>query len=472
MKSIGTMLSILILLSSLAAKNLKILKTVSPFNYEQIDVEIDGNRMIIPAGLGGAEIYDISDPKNPQSIGNIELFNCRWGRTYNWDLFKDYAIGTARECGFAIYNIANPARPQLLAFRNANDDFDPTPGRQGGASLEDVEVHKNTAIFAAHAAGLVFYDIDPLSSPIYLGHLKTTNAWSLAIDATNDFAFVADGDGGIKVINIRNPKNPSQIGSAPTSGTARDIRIHNNYLFVAVGAAGIDVFDIGSPSMPRLVDNFPTTGFTSRVAVHGDLVSLSSWDRLHVLRFQNDQLELVGYKNTGGRLMAVGTAGGKIIYGAEWEALRVYEYGEINAPDIDLSSRALDFKAQIGASETLPLTIENNGGEPLNIPGMAFSDDDYTTPQTTLTIAPRNSKTIDITYTPTRSSAAGNVLFFTNDPDEEELYAQLRGNNACDVQEGDVAPGFNLPVIANGSGLVSLDELQGRVVVLAIFASW
>lgn len=462
------LLFVFFLAFALEARNLTFVRTINPINYELIDVEVDGDWMIIPAGLGGAELYDLSDPRQPKSVGSMDLRRCRWGRSYNWDIEGTLAIGTARECGFAVYDISTPSDPTLLEHRVADNDFDGV-GRE--VSLEDVEIVGNLAIFAAHGSGLVFYDISVPSSPRFIRYFETQNAWSLAVH--DNFVFVADGEDGIKIIRIDNPLSPQLRGSAPTSGAAQDIQYRDGELFVAVGTAGVDVFDVSSPANPTLLANYETSGFTSRVAVHNDLVSLSSWDQLHVLRWQKPNLELVGYKNTGGRLMAVGSPGGNIIYAAEWEELHVYEFGPVESSDIDASTRVLDFgEVAFDEQATLQLTLENNGDSPLQVQDIAFTYDDFDTPSKSFTIAPHSEKTIDVIYTPTRLFVGGNMIVFSNDPDEPQIYIETRGNNSDEVQPGDIADNFELPVLVNGSGTLSLEELRGRVVVLAIFASW
>ncbi len=471
MQRLGACALLLAFVALLPAKNLKFIQTVDPFNYELIDVEIDGDLMIVPAGLGGAEIYDISDPRNPTPLGNMELRGCAWDRSYNWDVGGRYAVGTGCDCGFGIFDIIDPNRPLLVKLYDPNDDFDADPLSNRKASMEDVEIVDDVAIFAAHFAGLVFYDISNPGAPKYLNRIRTNNAWSLTVH--EGVAYVADGDAGIVSISIKDKKAPFVLGSAATGGTARDIRYNDGLLFVAVGTAGVDVFDVSNPSEPTLLDNFPTGGFTSRVAVHLPYISASSWDRLHVLKWDGARLNLYGYKNTGGRVMAVGSPGGDIVYSAEWEVMRVFQITEIAEPDIDVSTRMLDFgRVEVGTNKTLALDVENNGGSDLHIRDIAFAHDDFTTMTTDLTLPPYSKKTLNVIYTPSGNPVAGSMILFTDDPDEEHIFIRMAGNNGGEVQEGEPAPNFELPIIANGSGTLSLEELRGRVVVLALFASW
>jgi hypothetical protein len=465
------MLIIVSTAASLSAKNLRFLQTVQPYNYELLDVEIDGDLMIVPAGLGGAEIYDISDPRNPEPRGNMALRGCNWDRSYNWDIGDGFAIGTARDCGFGVFDITDPELPRLFALHHPDADFIADPISSRKASMEDVEIVGDVAIFAAHFSGLVFYDMSNRSNPKYMTHVRIDNAWSLTVN--DGIAYVANGESGISIVSFRNVNTPHVLSEAQTSGAARDIQYKDGLVFVAVGTAGVDVFDVSNSSNPVLLDNYKTTGFNSRVAVHLPYISASSWDQVHVLKWDGARLKLHGYKDTGGRVMAVGSPGGAIVYSAEWEVMRVFEVDEIVEPDIDVSTRRLDYgEVDIGDTKVLTIEIENSGGAALEIVDIAFTYDDFSVAEPAFTILANTKKKINVTYTAQNSTVGGSMILFTNDPDEAQVFVRMLGNNAAEVQEGDVARIFELPVIANGSGTISLEDLRGRVVVLAMFASW
>jgi len=86
-------------------------------------------------------------------------------------------------------------------------------------------------------------------------------------------------------------------------------------------------------------------------------------------------------------------------------------------------------------------------------------------------IGPGTSKKVDVTYNAINNSAGGVLEIVSNDPDEGTVHVVLKGNN-FGVDIGVPAPDFDLPYIANGSGSLHLQDLVGKVVVLAFFASW
>lgn len=451
------------------AKNLKELNRFTPENFELLDVEIGFGHMIVPAGLGGAVLYDLSEPLIPAYRATMSVGEFRFGRTYNWDLTSKIAVGTGREQGIAIYDIKDKRRVQKLTVYNPNSFS--LPGISGTISCEDVELYNNYALIAAHSHGLLIFDLSEPSNPVYVNRVVTENAVSLAVG--DDIVYLADGDGGLKLISIVDIKSPRILSSHNTTGSSRDVRFADGFVFLAVGAEGVDVFNAANPFDVYFVDNGKTAGFASRVAVNGSRVAASAWSRLDVFEFDGVSLELSGYKNTGGRVMAVGSPGGDLFYSAEWQLFRVFQYGQINDPDIDLSSRVLDFpQLQPGASDTLNLTIENNGGSPLNILAYGLTSDEfYLEPQETA-FAPGEHKTVDVIYQANSTRGGGSLEILSNDPDEQSVIVTLNGNSSRNAAVGKVAPNFSLNAVANASGTVTLSAYRGRVVVLALFASW
>ena len=55
------------------SKNLSFESRINPPNRELMDIEIINDIMIIPGNLDGYDFYDISDPKNPSVISNLEI---------------------------------------------------------------------------------------------------------------------------------------------------------------------------------------------------------------------------------------------------------------------------------------------------------------------------------------------------------------------------------------------------------------
>ena len=116
----------------------------------------------------------------------------------------------------------------------------------------------------------------------------------------------------------------------------------------------------------------------------------------------------------------------------------------------------------------MSLDVENNGNSALNIVDAYTTNNEFSYSELN-NLNPGETQTIDIIYTANSNNSSGSYRIFSNDEDESEIICETNGNiNGANI--GDIAPDFELNIIANGSGSFELSEYIGKVVVLAFFA--
>ena len=443
------------------AKNLEILWRSNIQNFELLDIFIKDDLAFIPAGLGGLNILDISNPTDPQVLSTYHAIGCDYGRMYAWVANERYAFGAGRDCGIYVLDVSNPASPRFITKYS-------DPG-QSELRYEHVELQENYLYLSRHQGGV---EIVEIMAPTILEKksvLETENAWmSLAQDS---LLFVADGAAGIKIYDVRHKSTPLLLSALQTSGTAKDLALYGKHLFVAVGAAGVDMIDISDLGFPVLRDNFYTGGYASRVSASEGHVAVSDWEDVEILSYTNRQMDRVGYKNSGGRVMAIAMVD-DIIFSAEWEKLTTYKFGIINEPDIDFSTRILEFpRTPVCCGDTLDFRLENNGGTSLSITSSQVSNADYTIQISDLDILPGGSTDVHVVYNPASDEWKGELTLTANDPDEPVSTVIFSGNHDLGPMIGDPVPPFELQSV-NGFGTISSESLKGRPVVIAFFTSW
>ena len=158
------------------------------------------------------------------------------------------------------------------------------------------------------------------------------------------------------------------------------------------------------------------------------------------------------------------------IYSAEWASVQVFEFGEINGPDIDLSAYELNYPyVQNGSSESLFLDVVNNGSQTLNVSSNYTTNSEFNVVNPLTSLEPGESQTVEIEYFANSENSSGSYRIFSNDEDESEIICETNGNiNGANI--GDEAPDFNLQIVANGNGSFQLSDQIGSVVVIAFFA--
>lgn len=437
-------------------------------NHELLDVEISGEYAFVPAGLGGLNIIDISDPERPYVVSEYHGYGCDWGRLYAWHVSGDYAYGAGRECGIKVIDVSDSGHPSHAA--------DYTNGGTGQWWYEQIDGHhsdgRSTLFAAVHTRGVEIVNASIPEAPMPLVTVPTENAWAVKVSDDGKLVYVADGAGGLKIINVADLHAPEIIGEAEASGVAKDVEVYGSYAFAAVGAAGVDMFDVSDPASPILVANYNTSGYASRVAVSDDLVAVSDWDDVEVLRWDSTpSLKLVGYKNTGGRVMALNMVN-DIIYSAEWKFFRTFKFGEIEAADIDISGRYFDFPyTASGECRDTIFTVRNSGGDALTISNVELEHRDYSVYLPKMELRSGETAEVSVTYCASESRGWTPLRFSSDDPDEPEVAVRLEGNSDWGIEAGQTAPDFTLSKV-NGDGDLTLTDLRSNPVLVAFFASW
>jgi len=104
--------------------------------------------------------------------------------------------------------------------------------------------------------GLAILDIREPTSISAIGEYNTSGKID-AIAKHSHFLYLAIQNKGIEIIDILNPKLPSKVGEFLTEGEAKAICIANEeYLFLADGSGGIKVYSLSNPEQLLLVNNF------------------------------------------------------------------------------------------------------------------------------------------------------------------------------------------------------------------------
>ncbi len=95
---------------------------------------------------------------------------------------------------------------------------------------------------------------------------------------SGNYAYVADADAGLQVIDVSNPANPQRVGGYDTSGYAYGVAVSGNYAYVADCDAGLQVIDVSNPANPQRVGGYDTSGYAYGVAVSGNYAYVADGD--------------------------------------------------------------------------------------------------------------------------------------------------------------------------------------------------
>ena len=129
--------------------------------------------------------------------------------------------------------------------------------------------------------------INPKRDPYIIGSRDTPSS-SYAVCIEGNYAYIADQNSGIRVINITNPSNPEQVGFYDTDGTAYSVEVDGNYAYVADFWGRFTVLNVTNPTTPTFIANLFTPGAAHDVWIDGDYAYLAAW---------NEGLQIVNITN-------------------------------------------------------------------------------------------------------------------------------------------------------------------------------
>jgi len=133
----------------------------------------------------------------------------------------------------------------------------------------DVAVSGNYAYVADGYAGLrVISVVDP-TQPVEIGSFDTPG-WARGVAVSGDYAYVADYDSGLQVVSVADPARPVQVGHYDAPGLARGVALSGDRAFVAAGVSGLRILSVADPALPTEVGHYDVTYNECAVAVSGD----------------------------------------------------------------------------------------------------------------------------------------------------------------------------------------------------------
>ncbi len=212
------------------------------------------------AYVGGEEglyLVDISDPEDPQILNSFPEIS-----GFLMEISGDYLylVGEAEETGWGIFifDLQNPISPNLVAW------FEPDLGLEDGDGLSV----QNQMIYLAGEDLFQIFDATDFGPPV----IGSSGNWSgSGIDLQGNYAYCLSlFPSELHIVDISNPAAPNELGSCNTSYPL-DIDLLNNYAYVAEGEAGLRIYNISSPTNPFFVGEYNTNGFASGVFVQGNL---------------------------------------------------------------------------------------------------------------------------------------------------------------------------------------------------------
>jgi Ca2+-binding RTX toxin-like protein len=139
-----------------------------------------------------------------------------------------------------------------------------------------VQVVGNYAYVADRDSGLQIIDISNPTTPTLKGNYDTSG-YAYGVQVVGNYAYVADDYSGLQIIDISNPTTPTLKGNYDTSSFALGVQVVGNYAYVADYYSGLQIIDISNPTTPTLKGNYDTSGYAYGVQVVGNYAYVADY---------------------------------------------------------------------------------------------------------------------------------------------------------------------------------------------------
>lgn len=368
-----------------------------------------------------------------------------------------------------------------------------TPALQEpGVSYEGLDYHQGLLYVAIHTGGVAVYDFDGATFT-RLGEITDGlhNAWDVIVHESGSFAVVADGLAGIATIDLTDPISPKLMAHISVGGEAGVVVLDGDIAYVAAGAAGLVVVDISDPLEPTILSTTDTPGMAVGIDYHTGKAFVACWNDTRVFDVSDPTApKLIGatrqevrqpYQGDTGlrpdktaRTLGVAGFGDTMFVGNWWTPYSYHVKPERKAPYILLPETMANIgfgPAEVGASKTVQLKVENHGTAPLTIYHVWATNPAFSVKSADFVVEPWGVKYLELTYTATMTDQEQAELYiFSDDPQTPVRKGWLVGNQPG-LGVGVPLPETTGDLVGGGSWSYTEHGL-GKVTILAYFATF
>jgi len=114
--------------------------------------------------------------------------------------------------------------------------------------------------YLGEGSNLTILDISTPTSPIIVGQIAPLAEYVWAVYVSGNYAYTAVGYtvgyDDLRVVDVSEPTNPTEVGSYDAPGNGRDVYVSDNIAYLANGTGGLRVIDVSEPSSPAELDSF------------------------------------------------------------------------------------------------------------------------------------------------------------------------------------------------------------------------
>ncbi len=137
------------------------------------------------------------------------------------------------------------------------------------AYCASVSVASTIAHVADGDGGLLLIDVSDPAQPVAIGSLPPFHS-ATGVYATESISYLSDG--GLHIVDVSDPMNPSTMGWCTTPGFGGGgVVVIGNLAYMGDGDSGLQIISVTDPTAPVIVGSFDSSGSSRGVVVRDQL---------------------------------------------------------------------------------------------------------------------------------------------------------------------------------------------------------
>ncbi|MEO0050194.1 MAG: T9SS type A sorting domain-containing protein [candidate division WOR-3 bacterium] len=236
--------------------------------HQAMDVHLDNSRCYVAEQCAGLRILDVTDPSNPQDLGEYDTIGV-----------LDVRSATARDSFAFITYWGN--RRRFLRVLDVTDPLQPIFAAEESCFNPPMDiVLRDSFLYLAEANRFQVVNIARPRQPRLVG---SCDGDGVAIVVQDSFAYTAAG--AVRITNIARPDSPFVVSTI--NAFAYGIAMRDTFIYLPYGYDTLRVYSAANPQAPRLLGFTPLHTHLWDVALAESVAAVATFDGLELVSLDN-----------------------------------------------------------------------------------------------------------------------------------------------------------------------------------------
>ncbi len=244
------------------------------------------DHLFLADGTVGLRSINLTDPDSPLAS---DLMACT-DQAKSVAISGDFAFVAAGAAGLQVVDISTPSAMIDGGYFTNDGDLQ---------YVSAVAISGSTLYLAESGAGVAVFNISNPAQPFFVRRLAT-GTWARDVFSWENLLLVVDD--GLKIFDLSNPYDPTELSFTSVSGTALRATANGGRAFVACGSSGLQIFDIDNPSDPLplgTIDEWSSCQHATATTSGDTVLVAAATEGLFVLDASDPaEIEILGSRDT------------------------------------------------------------------------------------------------------------------------------------------------------------------------------